>query len=226
MNPSNFDELTKALANSTSRRHALRVIVTTSLGGLLGLTSVSTAFGRHRVRVNKPSGPKGNSNCAQFCAAVFGANTSAAGQCTSDAAHGRGLCHQCGNVDPSSICCKRTASSFCSGTSAASCPCDSSQCLTCDTTDGMCVSKCLSSQACQNGDCVCVPNCTGKMCGDDNGCGGRCNGGCPGGQICCEGKCCKDCCRGTFCCDTICCGPGFCCRPGQFCGGDPERCRS
>src|SRR5216110_2984728 len=98
MNPSNFDDLTKALANSTSRRHALRTIVTTSIGSLLGLTSIGTAFARHqhRAKTSKPSGPKGNSNCAQFCAAVFGPNTPAANQCTSDAAHNKGLCHDCG----------------------------------------------------------------------------------------------------------------------------------
>jgi len=47
MQPSNFDELTKALATSTSRRHALRLIVTASIGSLFGLGGISTAFGRH-----------------------------------------------------------------------------------------------------------------------------------------------------------------------------------
>jgi hypothetical protein len=47
MQSPNFDELTKALAASTSRRHALRTIVTTAVGGLFGLTSISTVFGKN-----------------------------------------------------------------------------------------------------------------------------------------------------------------------------------
>src|SRR5438552_195543 len=67
MQPSNFDELTKALATSTSRRQALRTILGASIGGLLGLGGISTAFGRHHRRTtdcNRPGGQKGNSNCA------------------------------------------------------------------------------------------------------------------------------------------------------------------
>src|SRR5438067_8932055 len=228
MQPSNFDELTKALATSTSRRQALRTILGASIGGLLGIGGISTAFGRqrHRTRITAPSGPKGNSNCAKWCAQVFGPNTSAAGQCASQAAHGTGLCRMCGTADPSSICCVRNTSGYCSGTSAARCPCDSAQCQTCDEQHGNCVSTCSSSetccngtcaqccmdsdctgqkccsgtcsqcsadsdcpsgQTCQNGQCVCTPNCTGKTCGDD-GCGGSC-GSCPSGQTCVSGQC-------------------------------------
>src|SRR5436190_17677971 len=100
MQAKNFDELTKALANSTSRRHALRVIVTASLGGLFGLVGIRSVFGSNR-------------NCAQWCAQVFGPNTSAAGRCTRDAAHGGGICVTCGNVAPSSICCVRNTSGYC-----------------------------------------------------------------------------------------------------------------
>ena len=181
MNPSNFDELTKALASSTSRRHALRVIVTTAVGGLLGLTSVSTAFGRHQhrtKRTNKPSGPPpGNSNCAAWCAQVFGPNTSAAGQCTKDAAHGGGLCATCGsNTPPTSICCKRLTNGYCSGTSAARCPCNSNNCETCDTSHGTC-SGCSGS----------TPNCCGSTCAEcceDSDCTGT-NETCQSGQCGC-----------------------------------------
>src|SRR5438309_4384847 len=86
MQPSNFDELTKALATSTSRRHALRLIATASIGSLFGLGGITTAFARHRARITAPSGgSKSNSNCAKFCAQTFGPNTPAANQCTSDA---------------------------------------------------------------------------------------------------------------------------------------------
>ena len=132
----------------------------------------------------------------------------------------------CGTADPSSICCVRNTSGYCSGTSAARSPCDSAQCQTCDEQHGNCVSTCSSSetccngtcaqccmdsdctgqkccsgtcsqccadsdcpsgQTCQNGQCVCTPNCTGKTCGDD-GCGGSC-GSCPSGQTCVSGQC-------------------------------------
>src|SRR5437868_4064464 len=53
MNTLNFDELTKALASSPSRRHVLRTIVTASIGGLIGLTSIGTVFGRRRPKCHR-----------------------------------------------------------------------------------------------------------------------------------------------------------------------------
>ena len=47
MEPSRFDELTKALATSTSRRQALKTIAATTLGGILGLVGIGTAFAKH-----------------------------------------------------------------------------------------------------------------------------------------------------------------------------------
>ena len=94
MQHSNFDELTKALATTRSRRHALKLIVTASIGGLFGLGGVRTAFG-NKVKCH---GNTPNTDCAHWCAAVFGPNTSAASQCTNDAAHGTGVCCQCGST--------------------------------------------------------------------------------------------------------------------------------
>src|SRR6266850_7672979 len=130
MQPTQFDELTKALAASTSRRHALRLIVTASISGLFGLGGISTALGRHnRPRRISPASPSRgpNKNCAKWCAQVFGPNTSAAGQCTSDAAHNKGLCKQCGSTAPSSICCNRNGSGYCDGTVAGAICCPSGQ---------------------------------------------------------------------------------------------------
>ena len=235
MQPSNFDELTKALAASTSRRHALKLIATASIGGLFGLGGISTAFGRHHRRTtdgNRPGGQKGNSNCAKWCAQVFGPNTPAAGQCTSDAAHGRGLCSTCGNVAPSSICCVRNTSGYCNGTAGAQC-CNSSQCETCSS--GTCVSACSSSQTCCSGTC--------KQCCADSDCSGQhcCNGTCAQccddsdcttpGQTCQSGTCvCTPDCTGKMCgddngcggsctncpSDQICC-KGECCLSGETC---------
>src|SRR5216684_4374836 len=90
MDSTRFDKLTKALATPTSRRQALRRIGGTLTGALLA----SWPFGHALAS---------NSACAKFCNAVFGADTPAADQCISDAAHGKGLCHDCGSAAPSSI---------------------------------------------------------------------------------------------------------------------------
>jgi hypothetical protein len=179
-----FDELARGLANgSISRRKAIKFIAAITLGGILGLSGIGTAFAK-------------NKTCAQWCAAVFGANTPAAGRCTSDAAHRTGLCTSCGTAtSPSSVCCTRNSSNNCTSYSGASCcgsdatclngsccakanacgstclaaPCDSSQCLTCDSSTGTCVG-CTSGETCLNGSC----------CPNDQVCGSTC--GCPSGQ--------------------------------------------
>ncbi len=74
-----FDEVTKSLATLTTRRQALRRI-----GGILGGTALAGLFPGLALA-------HGNSGAAHFCNAVFGANTPAAAQCTSDAAHHTGL---------------------------------------------------------------------------------------------------------------------------------------
>src|SRR2546425_11244609 len=76
MDPSKFDDVTKALATSTSRRQALRRIGGTLTGAILA----SLFPGRLLAST---------SACAHFCDAVFGADTPAADQCISDAAHHR-----------------------------------------------------------------------------------------------------------------------------------------
>jgi len=142
MNDSRFDAFTKALATPTSRRTALRRIG----GAITGAILASWPFGHTLAS---------NSACAHFCNAVFGADTPAAKQCISDAAHGKGLCHQCGSATPSSICCSRNSSGYCSSYSGAHCPCNATQCQKCDATAGTCVSSCASGQVClSNGSCA------------------------------------------------------------------------
>jgi hypothetical protein len=113
MDPTRFDELTKALASSTSRRQALRRI-----GGILGGTALAGLFPGLALAGG------GNSACAQFCASVFGADTPAAGQCTSDAAHQRGLCYTCGPASSAGtqpICCPENPNGTCTSYSSATC---------------------------------------------------------------------------------------------------------
>ena len=44
MDATRFDDLTKALATSPSRRAALKTIAATTIGGILGLAGMGTAF--------------------------------------------------------------------------------------------------------------------------------------------------------------------------------------
>lgn len=46
MDPTKFDALTKALATSTSRRQALKTIAATTIGSILGLGGIGTAFAK------------------------------------------------------------------------------------------------------------------------------------------------------------------------------------
>jgi hypothetical protein len=163
-----FDELARGLASGTfSRRKAIKFIAATTLGGILGLSGIGTAFAK-------------NKTCAQWCAAVFGASTPAAGRCTSDAAHRTGLCSSCGAATPpSSVCCTRNSSNNCTSYSGASCPCDSGRCLTCDSSTGTCVG-CTSGQTCVNGSC----------CPDARVCGtGTTRTCCAQGERCLNGVC-------------------------------------
>ena len=44
MDSTRFDDLTKGLATSPSRRAALKTIAATAIGSILGLTGIGTAF--------------------------------------------------------------------------------------------------------------------------------------------------------------------------------------
>jgi hypothetical protein len=251
MDPSTFDNLTKALATSTSRRQALR-----RLGGALSATLLASwPFGQALAQGG------GNSDCAHFCNAIFGVGTPAAGQCTSDAAHHKGLCYTCGPASSGgtrSICCPKNSSGYCSSYSSATCcdsgktclsgsccatanvcgstclatPCKTSQCQMCDPTMGTCVG-CPSSQTCLNGSC----------CPNDQVCGSSC--GCPQGQTCQNGTCVPQCSvllgfactSASQCCDTgqgkTTCGTvsvlagTFCCNEsGGVCSHDLDCCGS
>ena len=77
---------------------------------------------------------------------------------------------------------------------------------------GDCATACVRSEECRAGDCVCVPDCTGRECGDD-GCGGSC-GSCGEGFTCLpDGRCS---CSGTPC-GAACCGTTQVCLSGGCC---------
>ncbi len=186
--------------------------------------------------------------CAQWCAAVFGDNTPADEQCSAAAAHHTGLCYSCGpqssggGVAPSSICCTRNSSGYCSSYSNATCcgssatclggsccananvcgstclaaPCAASQCQKCDPTTGTCVSTCTSTQTCIGGTCCDNANVCGSTCCDAcSTCqGGTCVSSCASGQSCCNGTC-SDCpCGKVKLCNGTCATP---CVEDGFC---------
>ena len=253
MDPTTFDELTKALATSTSRRQALRRIG----GTLTGVVLASLFPGRILAS---------NSSCAKFCNAVFGADTPAAMQCISDAAHHKGLCYTCGPASPGGtkpICCPENGSGQCTSYSSATCctsgqGCCSGTCTDLNTTSncGSCGNTCSgTTPACCSGTCADLSS-DPNNCGT---CGNVCSSGtCQSGQCGCLGlnanctsasQCCpssqgavlcsvRDTSGGGVCgplSQDVCCiaGGGFCSSDCDCCGvercisspaGSPKRC--
>ncbi len=88
---------------------------------------------------------------------------------------------------------------------------------------GDCTTACARNEECRAGDCACVPDCTGRECGDD-GCGGDCGTCGPGTTCSTAGRCvCVPDCAGRACGDDGCggdcgvCGEGFACLPDGSC---------
>ena len=148
------------------------------MGGILGGTALAALFPGLAFA--------SNSACAHFCASVFGAGTKAAGQCTSDAAHGKGLCYTCGPASSGGtqpICCPENPNGTCTSYSSATC--------------------CTSTQTCQaDGTCQACRTCFDPFCSDADPC-------CPGLQCCAIGPnssvgfCCSVC-TAVFCADPGC----------------------
>jgi hypothetical protein len=74
----------------------------------------------------------------------------------------------------------------CSGSAALSTPCGGAGQACCDhLSPGRFTSYGTCGGGGQPGVCGCTPDCTGKVCGASDGCGGIClNGMCPAGQVC------------------------------------------
>jgi hypothetical protein len=206
--PFEFDQLAREVAEGLSRREAMR-----RLGfGLAGMLLAS--FGR------QPVWGQGNSDCAQFCDAVFPPGSDR-GLCKSDAAQGAGICFQCGPGAPAGhadfcnvpgvgpTCCPPTAPSCCNG-----------RCVSLGTNVnncGQCGLACPSGQACCNGACINTQT-------DVNHCGG-CGQSCPAGQSCVGGTCgcpagqtlCGSACVDTRTSPSHCGGCGIACPSGLSC---------
>jgi hypothetical protein len=192
-----FDEVTKAIATSTSRRQALRRIA-----GILGGTALAGLFPGLALA--------DNSDCAHFCDSVFDPGPDR-GKCKSDAAHHTGLCYTCGPASPGGtkpICCPQNPDGTCTSYSSATCcsggqVCQNGACVTPCTPDG---GSCTLDSECCTGICdsysgTCGCEADGTHCHRDSDCcTGVCNeattlcGCAPSGIVCLRNS---DCCSGT-----------------------------
>src|SRR5262245_36347784 len=106
----------------------------------------------------------GNSDCAQWCHDIL--SGSAAGYCTSDAAHRSGLCTQWGPAAPAGYpdvcarrCCATAQPTCCGGTTCVSTASDANNCGTCghvcppDTFCGVGLCSCGKFSRCPDGGC-------------------------------------------------------------------------
>lgn len=150
MNPSTFDDLTKTLATSTSRRQALKTIAATALGGILGLSGIGTAFAKC-----KPAGIGCNSN-SQCCSGGC-----CHGTCR-DLSNDPNNCGKCGNVCSTGVCQNGTCTSTCPPDLTCGdqcCPSDSPVCCVLDPDVGgtQCCPPPSSGCGCFGdiGDCLC-----------------------------------------------------------------------
>jgi hypothetical protein len=226
MDPSKFDEFTKELVSSTSRRQALKTLAASAFGGMLAFSGLDRVFARtgrcppglklcHGRCINPRTDPKNCGVCGVVCAS---------GLCVN------GLCCPPGTITCNNSCCDGTCLN---GTTC--CPtgqtCGNGCCPTgqaCINGNTCCPSKrvcgsicCPAGQVCQNGMCVTPPNCSGT------GCATPClnNSACDcvtttEGVSCVQPVCTfvtcttsADCSSGEVCFTQGCCGSGSFCVP-------------
>jgi hypothetical protein len=103
--------------------------------------------------------------------------------------------------------------------------CVGAECKTINTTNGQPGPNCRGPQeVCQNGECVCKPDCDGKVCGPD-GCGNTC-GPCPENSTCNGGGTACVCDDGFKPCGSICIADNRCCfsNTPDTCGDNRKCC--
>ncbi len=207
MDDRRFDALTRTFATAGTRRQMLKGLL--GLGGLLGGTIARDASAARRpTPTPKPISCPGNQIPVDgVCTCQSG--TKCGPECCPDGAE----------------CCDNAC---CDGT------CYGEE-LCCPTGNIVCEGQCRDWECCAGADCPtgsvcdptthscqCVPNCTGKSCGDD-GCGGSC-GTCLGGQTCTNGAC--SCPSGYLCSDSTCheCCADADCPTNQVCDRQSQTC--
>jgi hypothetical protein len=167
MEPSRFDELTKALATATSRRAALKTIAATTLGGILGLAGVGTAFAKcHGTGHNCEE----NSTCCS-------------GTCCIASGQREGVCCGTDKICQNGTCvtpCAPGLVRLSNGSCALPCSVEFSSCGSCGSC-GVCRRDISGSLYCNNscgpfiGSCTSDSSCdTGYFCYADPGENGAC----------------------------------------------------
>jgi hypothetical protein len=122
------------------------------------------------------------------------------GSCACDA----GSCPSCTTCKNNGLC--ETCANCCD----ANGDCQDGDTDTACGSSGLC-DVCTGQEECQGKTCVCVPDCDGKICGND-GCSSTCAPGCGPNSTCTDG--------GTRCeCDFLTCADS-CCADGQICCQD------
>jgi hypothetical protein len=233
MNASRFDDLTRALAHSTSRRSFLAALAAAA-AGLLTARAPDDALAK---KEKPPKPPKGRAE-GESCTAK---KPCAAELCCSAA----GVCVRLGTDEHCSGCddnCASDGRRCCSGTctdvlhdslNCGSCGnvCDSSVPEDCEL--GVCVcpgERC--GEACCDAFEVCLDPATQRCCPEDNACDSAC---CADDERCVDGSAGRICCPVDEVCGAECCLAGCCdrsgavpvCRGGEddrFCGQFGETC--
>jgi hypothetical protein len=231
-----FDSFAKTLAEGS---HTRGRVVKAGVA-LVGAAVAGILPGRARG-----ANPNGNDTCAHFCNMVFPAGP-LRGQCKSAAAHGAGLCFECGPMAPvphtalcvnlccgvGEICCnQKCVSPVCTGGhvfNATTCKCECPPALPTE-----CSGVCVNTADSDNANCgACGHACTGGQscvngqCVCPTGtalCGGTCvSTTCSGGQVFNPTTCTCECAPGTFACGTTCCNAGDVCTNGHCEASHPE----
>ncbi len=223
-----FDDLAKALARGHTRKGALKA-------GLVAIGAGVAAALPGRARADQPHG---NDDCAHFCTSVFPPGP-ARGDCISAAAHGEGICIECGPgslVQPPlkvlcvNLCCKlgdvccnqHCVSPICTDghvfdPTTCSCKCPPTLPTECN---GICKNTTVDVNNCGTCGHTCPTGaaCLNSVCVCPPGtdvCNNACRPICPDGQHHNPQTCICECSPGQTICGSTCCKPGEACVNGS-----------
>jgi len=195
-----FDGLIRAFGSGTSRRGVLGLLAAAAGLGLREDTANAKHHhgkgkgkgrGKHKQRAQGKSSPKCNPNstCAKWCATTFGAGTTAANQCTSQATKCAGPCWECGKGCADKGTCTKT---LCNGQCVAACPSGrvlNAQCQCVCASGTLCGSTCVDTQTDAHNCGTCSTNCTALSHAAQSTCsGGACQLVCDQGYANCDGN--------------------------------------
>lgn len=211
MEGNRFDDLVRGLASGTSRRRALKTLVTGIGGAAIALTGLDKASARRVCRVNNQVCRKPGDCCGFFCGPPDFHHRQRCGVCPNGGSQcGTGECctegqqcidgHCCDNPcgpENDRFCCgdQSCVSNFSQQTPTYTCCAPELACndntVCCAGTDSCILGACCAAaNVCSNGTECCQ---AGQTCTAAGCCSAPCAGpgDCSGGQSCCNG-CCSD----------------------------------